>query len=66
MTTFEIILHLQKILTYIIHSIITRFNNLDVVEEGIKKTAWSVLSHAFHAGLVKHISILKQKIPTDF
>lgn len=44
-----------------IHSIITRFNNLGVVEEGVKKTAWSVLSHAFRAGLVKHISILKQK-----
>lgn len=44
-----------------IHSIITRFNNLGVVEEGIKNTAWSVLSHAFRAGLVKHISILKQK-----
>lgn len=43
-----------------IHSIITRFN-LGVVEEGIKKTAWSVLSHAFRAGLVKHISILKPK-----
>lgn len=44
-----------------VHSIITRFNNLGVVEEGIKKTAWSVLSYAFRAGLVKHISILKQK-----